>query len=448
MIRMRSKKIELKLNPEQRKLCAKSAGTSRYAYNWKLGKLIAEYEANKALATMYGLDKVPSTMGTAIDWHKEWNRIKKTDKYKWIYETSKCTGQEALRDLQVAFRKFFAKKGGYPKFKKKQVNDSFRLTGYIYVGYDWVQLPGIGKVKLKEKGYTTKDKDEKLNVSQITVSRQADHWFISYLHKEEITQIPKTPINEISSDEYDVVGIDLGVKDLAITSYGETFSNPKSYKEHLMKLKRYQRSVSRKKKGSNNKKKTIFKLSRLHKRIADIRNDAAHKMTTQMVKTKPKMIVIESLKPKNMSKNRKMAKSILDASFGRIKELFTYKSQWTGIHLVQAPIFYASSKFCSSCGYMKKDLKLEDRDWVCPVCGEHHDRDVNAARNLRFFGLWLLNKITVSSTGLACSEGERFPNVNWDSFPQHRDGRLQFLKEQCLSMKQEFKYTQDFALCA
>ena len=163
---MRGKRIELKLNPEQRKLCAKSAGTSRYAYNWKLGKLIGEYEANKALATMYGLDKVPSTMGTAIDWHKEWNMIKKQEDHTWIYETSKCTGQEALRDLQVAFRKFFTKSGGYPKFKKKNVNDSFRLTGSVYVGYDWVQLPGIGKVKLKEKGYSTKDKDGKIDLPQ------------------------------------------------------------------------------------------------------------------------------------------------------------------------------------------------------------------------------------------------------------------------------------------
>jgi IS605 OrfB family transposase len=170
-------------------------------------------------------------------------------------------------------------------------------------------------------------------------------------------------------------------------------------------------------------------------------------MTTQVVKTKPKVLVIESLKPKNMSKNRKLAGSILDASFGKIKMQFQYKSEWNGIRLVMAPIFYASSKFCSSCGYKKEDLKLEDRDWVCPVCGEHHDRDVNAARNLRFFGLWLLDKITVSSTGLACSESECFPNVDRDLFPAHRDGRLQFFTEQCLSMKQEFK-SQDFALVA
>jgi putative transposase len=445
MIRMRSHRIELKLNDEQRKQCAKSAGISRYAYNWKLGKLSDEYEALKALATMYGLDKVPNIMGNAMTWHKEWNILK--NEKEWIREASKCCGQEALRDLQGAYAKFFKKQGGYPKFHKKGVNDSFRLTGAVYIGYDWVKLPNIGLVKLKERGYVPVDKDGKIELPQITISRQADHWFVSFLLREDAPEVTKATWDEITADEYDVVGLDLGIKDLAITSYGETYDNPKAYKKKVQRLKRYQRSVSRKKKGSKNRKKAITKLSRLHKQVADIRTDASHKMTTQVVKTKPKVLVIESLKPKNMSKNRKLAGSILDASFGKIKMQFQYKSEWSGIRLVMAPIFYASSKFCSSCGYKKEDLKLEDRDWVCPVCGEHHDRDVNAARNLRFFGLWLLDKITVSSTGLACSESECFPNVDWGLFPAHRDGRLQFFTEQCLSMKQEFKNTQ-FALVA
>ena len=445
MIRMRSYRIELKLNQEQRKMCAKSAGTSRYAYNWMLGKVTGEYEANKALATMYGLDKVPSTMGNAKSWHKEWNVLKKEK--EWIYETSKCCGQESLRDLEGAFKKFFKNTGGYPKFHKKGVNDSFRLTGAIYVGYDWVQLPNIGIVKLKESGYVPVEKDGEIELPQITVSRQADHWFVSFLLREDAPDITKATWDEITADEYDVVGLDMGIKSLAVTSYGESFDNPKAYKKKVQRLKRYQRSVSRKKKGSKNRKKAITKLSRLHKQVADIRSDASHKMTTQVVKTKPKVLVIESLKPNNMSKNRKLAGSILDSAFGKIKLQFQYKSEWNGIRLVMAPMFYASSKFCSSCGYKNEDLKLEDREWICPVCGEHHDRDVNAAKNLRFYGLWLLDKITVSSTGLACSESECFPNVDRDLFPAHRDGRLQFFLEQCSSMKQEFK-RQNFALVA
>lgn len=446
MIRMRSYRIELKLNDEQRRLCLKSAGTSRYAYNWMLDIISDEYDANKALATMYGLDKVPSTMGTAIDWHKEWNKLKKVDGFKWIYETSKCCGQEALRDLQVAYQKFFKKLGGYPKKKKKGSHDSFRLTGTIKIGYDWVQLPTIGIIKLKEKGYAV-NKDEQVALPQITVSRQADHWFVSFLLREEVPEVTKATWDEITDDEYDVIGVDLGIKDLAITSYGETFHNPKAYKQKIQRLKRYQRSVSRKNKGSKNKKKAILRLSRIHKQVADIRNDACHKMTTSVVKIKPKVLVIESLKSKNMSKNRKLASSILDSAFGKIKLQFQYKSEWNGIHLVQAPIFYASSKFCSSCGYKHENLKLEDREWICPVCGEHHDRDVNADRNLRFFGLWLLDLLPVSSTDIACSTDVCQLNDGGDLSPPHRDGRLQFFTEQCLSMKQEFKFKQ-FALVA
>lgn len=437
MIRMRSYRIELKLNDEQRSLCIRSAGTSRYAYNWMLDKLTDEYEANKSLAIMYGLSKVPSTMGTAIDWHKEWCKLKKNPEFKWIYETSKCCGQEALRDLQIAYTKFFKKLGGYPKKKKKDVNDSFRISSNAYITYDSIQIAGIGKVKLKEKGYVA-GKDKTIDLSQITVSRKADHWFVSFLLREEVVDVNKSALDEITDDEYDVIGVDLGIKDLAITSYGETFHNPKAYKQKIQRLKRYQRMVSRKKKGSNNKKKAILKLSRIHKQVADIRNDACHKMTTSVVKIKPKVLVIESLKPKNMSKNRKLASSILDSAFGKIKVQFHYKTEWNGIHLVQAPTFYASSKFCSSCGYKKEDLKLEDRDWVCPVCGERHDRDVNAARNLRFFGLWLMDLLPVSSTGVACSPDEYQTSDKLDLSKYHRDGRLQFFIEQCSSKKQEF----------
>lgn len=430
---MRSYRIELKLNSDQRRLCAMSAGVSRYAYNWMLERVSAEYEANKSLAVMYGLSKVPSTMGSAMDWHREWCQFKQSN--RWIYEVSKCCGQEALRDLQVAFSRFFKKTGGYPKKKKKGLNDSFRVTGSVYVGYDMVQIPGIGKIKLKERGYAV---TEKTALTQATLSRQADRWFVSFLLKEECVDIQKPTLDEISNDEYDVIGLDLGIKDLAITSYGEVFHNPKAYKSNVTKLKRYQRMVSRKKKGSNNKQKARYKLARLHKRVADIRSDACHKMTTAVVKTKPKVIVIESLKPKNMSKNRKLAGSILDSAFGMIKNQLIYKSEWNGIHLAQAPTFYASSKFCSNCGHKNESLKLSDRDWVCPCCGSHHDRDVNAAQNLRFYGLWLLDLIPVSSTGYACPDDSIHSDAATAMPSPHRDGRLQFFNEQCSPMKQEF----------
>jgi len=426
---MRGYRLELKLNQSQRVLCAKSAGTSRFAYNWKLDKLISEYEANKALAIMYGLNKVPSTFGSAIDWHKDWVLLK--TELPWIRETSKCCGQEALRDLEVAFKRFFINKSGYPKFKKRGQRDSFRLTGSVYIASDYVQLPNLGKIRLKERNYPILE--GKCLLSQATVSRQCDRWYVSFLLPETVDVPDLASIESI--EECDILGVDLGIKELAITSEGETFENPKAYKKHLVKLKRYQRMVSRRVKGSKNKQKAITKLSRIHKRVAGIRNDSVHKLTTSLVKTKPKVIVIETLKPKNMSKNHKLASAVLDSSFGKIKDTLKYKCAWNGVHLIMAPAFYASSKYCSVCGHKHNDLKLSDREWTCSYCGTHLDRDVNAAKNLQYLGLWMIDKhspsgeSTVSSTGSdACG-----------------DERLQFLTEQCSSMKQEFK-SQNHAL--
>lgn len=419
-MKMRSYKLELKLNQNQMRLCYKSSGTSRFAYNWKLKIINDNYEAAKIEANG---GNVKCKLGSAIDWHKEWVLLK--NEFPWIRETSKCCGQESLRDLEIAFKIFFSKKSGYPKFKKKGQKDSFRLTDHIFISSDRIQLPGIGKVRLKEKFYPILE--GKIKLSQVTVSRQADRWFVSFFIKED-EELPTLPNqNEIESS--DIVGVDLGIKELAITSDGQTFENPRAYKSKIKKLKKYQRRVSRKQKGSKNRKKAVMKLSRVHKQISDIRNDAVHKLTTSLVKTKPKMLVIETLKPKNMSKNHKLAGAILDSSFGKIKTTLKYKCEWEGIHLIMAPMFYASSKYCSCCGHKNNELTLSDREWTCKNCCVRHDRDVNAAKNLQYFGLWLIDKhlverpTTVSSTGsYACG-----------------DERLQFLTEQCSSVKQEFK---------
>jgi len=428
---IRSYRLELKLNKSQEILCRKSAGTSRFVYNWKLKQLNDNYKNAKMYADEHNI-KIECELGTFFDWCKELT-ILKNDR-PWLREVSKCCGQKALKDLSVAYKRFFSKKSGYPKFKKKGQKDSFRLDGSTYISSDYIQLPLMGRVRLKEKCYPILDGRFKL--SQATVSRQADRWFVSFFIKEDI-ELPKTiSIENIKDNE--ILGIDLGIKELAITSDGQTFENPKAYKSKLNKLKRYQRRVSRKQKGSNNRKKAIKKLAKVHKRISDIRNDCVQKLTTSLVKTKPKMIVIENLKPKNMSKNHNLASSILDSSFGKIKQTLKYKCEWNGIHLIEAHPFYASSKFCSICGNKHKELKLSDREWICKSCGTEHDRDINAAKNLQYFGLWMIdkhfdeNQTTVSSTGCkACG-----------------DERSQFLIEQCSSMKQEFKLQNISRLCS
>lgn len=417
---MRSYRIELKLNQGQRVLCAKSAGTSRFAYNWKLRNLIEQYEKAKLEANG---GKVKCDFGNAIAWHKDWVNLKV--ELPWIRETSKCCGQESLRDLQIAFQRFFSKKSGYPKFKKRGQRDSFRLTGSVYIASDYVQLPNLGKIKLKEKNYPILE--GKCLLSQATVSRQCDRWYVSFLLPETVEDPKFATVNEI--EECDILGVDLGIKELAITSEGETFENPKAYKKHIQRLKKYQRMVSRRAKGSKNKQKAITRLSKVHKRVADIRNDTVHKLTTSLVRTKPKIIVIETLKPKNMSKNHKLASAVLDSSFGKIKDTLKYKCAWNGVHLIMAPTFYASSKYCSICGHKHNELKLSDREWTCSSCGTHLDRDVNAAKNLQYLGLWMIDKHSPS--------GES--TVSFTESYACGDERLQFLTEQCSSMKQEFK---------
>jgi len=418
-------RLELKLNKMQRVLCTKSAGTARFAYNNKLKQLSESYEHAKVEAIEQGLKKPNCKFGNAIDWHKEWVRLKA--KFPWIRETSKCCGQEALRDLEGAFKRFFAKKAGYPAFKRRGVKDAFRLTGTIKVGTNYVQLPTFGKVKLKELGYVVSEGE--LSVAQATVKRQADRWYVSFCLDNGVPDQPLTTLSTVEMS--DIVGLDLGTKELGINSEGEIFENPKAYKAHLVRLKRYQRRVSRKQKGSSNKKKVIFKLSRVHRRIANIRSDAAHKMTTTLAKAKSKILVIESLRPKNMSKNHNLAGSILDAAFGRIKTLLTYKCKREGVRLIHAPTFYASSKYCSCCGWKYKELSLSEREWTCRGCGTHHDRDVNAAKNLQFFAGWLLDLVGSASTK---TDTESSSGINACG-----DERLQFLIEQCSSMKQEFK---------
>jgi putative transposase len=414
---MKSFRIEIKPTKEQAKLIQQSCDVARFAYNWMLGIKIGERAALESLAKMWDLEKVPSIHGSSIDWNKEWVKFKK-DK-KWITDVSKCCGSNALRDLETAFKRFFVKKSKYPKFKKKGQRESFRVDCNVFVDYDKVQIPGIGKIKLKECGYAT---DKRIQLSSATIFGDVDRWFVSFFIKTT-NALPTLPdIKTITESE--IIGVDLGIKELAVTSDGETFVNPKAYKRYLKRLKRCQRQVSRKQKGSNSRKKAVTKLARLHRKIRNIRKDASNKLTTSVVKTKPKLVVIETLKPKNMMKNHNLAGSISDASFGEIKRQFEYKTLWNGIHLVKAPQFYASSKFCSCCGAKKNDLKLSDREWKCSSCGADHDRDLNASQNLKFFGCWLLGlENTVSYTGINASGDER----------------LQFFREQCSSMKLEFE---------
>lgn len=408
-----SYKIELKPNKEQIKQFRLNAGVARYAYNWALEKHNNLCEQAKKEAEEQGLSKVIYPKPDAYKWQKEFVPIK--NESDWLHKASKWASQEALLNLQIAFERFFKGLGKYPK-RKNGRKDSFtvRVTA---VGYDYIKLPKIRKVRLKRKGFAT---DKEVKVSYITVTREADRWVCSFYIKGK-TSVSPTPQQLTNISHNEITGLDLGIKDLAISSDGQVFPNPKAYKKNQLKLEKLQRKLSRQQKGSKNRNKTKTKIQRLHRKIANIRKDCSNKLTSSVTKSGTKLLVLETLKPVNMSKNHKLAGAILDSAFGEINRQFNYKCELRGIHLVKAPQFYASSKFCSCCGKKNNELTLDVREWKCSTCGAEHDRDFNAAQNLKYFGSWMINNTEGYSGIYACG-----------------DERFQFLTEQCSSTKQEF----------
>ena len=360
---LRGYRTELDPNNVQRTLLLKSAGAARFAYNWGLNRKQEVYAMNQL--------PVPHIKNpTAIDLHRELNLLKKTD-LPWFYEVSKCAPQEALRNLDNAFDRFFKGLGEYPKFKsKKNGIGSFTITtGAMKVSSDHIQIPMVGNVRLKERDYIPVE----LKVQSITVSEKAGRWFVSVRVKEETGE--PVPIKG------PVAGIDVGSLKLATISDGKVFENPRAFRRNERKNARLQRSLARKKKGSNNRRKARMKVSRIDARIANIRKNAIHELTTYLAKTKS-VNVIETLNVNGMLKNHNLAKSIADAALGEIGRQMVYKCKWYGSLLFKAGPYYPSTKRCSGCGHVKEDFPLDERIYECEVCGLVIDRDLNAARNL------------------------------------------------------------------
>ncbi|MGD9394816.1 MAG: RNA-guided endonuclease TnpB family protein [Candidatus Thorarchaeota archaeon] len=309
----------------------------------------------------------------AMKQHKLLNSLKK-DQFSWMYETSKCAPQEALRDLHRAFQNFYrgfksGKRVGFPRFKRRGVRDSFRLTGTIRFEGQKIQLPRIGKVKIKEKRKSYFSG----RILSATVRRGANRWFVSVTVEEDLAD--PSPIKGPA------VGVDLGIKTLATLSDGTTFANPRALGRRLRKLKQLSKSLSRKKKGSKNRKKAKLRLAKMYLRIFNIRQDTLHKLTTHLAKSHSK-VVIEDLCVSGMMKNRRLARVIADVGFFKFRRHLEYKCQWYGSELVVASRTFPSSKMCSRCGHRKMELSLSEREYHCEECGLVIDRDFNAALNL------------------------------------------------------------------
>lgn len=364
MIRHSAYRFELDPNNCTRTLLFKHAGVARFAWNWSLARRIERFN------TQEGKEKFTDSMKE----HKVLVSLKGTE-FPWMYEVSKCAPQEALRNLDKAFKNFWSRRKegvGFPKFKKKNGSrDSFTLNGIVKVLDRHIQLPRIGKVRVKDKI----DGRVKGRILSATVSRTADRWFVSILTEQDLPE--PQPV------QGPAVGLDLGIKSFAVCSCQNELTkvnSPKPLRSALKKLARAQRAHSRKKKGSNNSKKSSLRVSKIHARVTSIRQDFLHKLSTSLTKTKS-TIVIEDLNVRGMVKNRHLSRSIADQGWGEFRRQLEYKSKWYGSTVVVADRWFASSKICSSCGIKREKLALAEREWTCS-CGYVHDRDENAAKNL------------------------------------------------------------------
>lgn len=368
-------KIALDPNNVQATYFARAAGTARFAYNWALAEWKRQYEA-------WNLDNsLPKPSQAAL--RRQLNAIKR-EQFPWMLEVTKNAPQMAIIQLGDAFKNFFAGRSRYPQFRKKGVHDRFTLTNDQFsIDGSRIRIPNLGWVRMCEPlRFTGK-------IMSATVSRVADRWFVS------ITVDTQNDLPLPKAENQGAVGVDLGVSALATLSTGETITGPRPHKALLNRLRRLSRSLSRKQKGSANRKKAKAKLARLHARIANIRADALHKLTSDLT-SRFRTIGIEDLNVRGMVKNRHLSRSIADMGFFEFRRQLEYKSLRRGGQVVVAERFFASSKTCSACGHRLDALPLSVREWACPACGVIHDRDVNAATNLK--------NLAVSSTVSACGE--------------------------------------------
>jgi putative transposase len=324
---------------------------------------------------------------SAIDLHKEIVRLKRElpEYYGWLYGVSKCAPQEAAVNFERAMSAYFKGYGdgrnvGKPVFKRKRVGaGSVRLTGTIKLFEKHIQLPTLGKVRLKESGYIPYDRPD-VHINSVTVVYEAGKWYVSVNVCETVTVPMRTK-------SVTVKGFDMGVNSLVTDSDGVHYGNPRHTKKAEAKLRRLHRCVSRKVKGSNRRKKAILRLSREYQRVRNRRKDGLHKCTTSIAADpNVDVYVVEDLNIAGMVKNHKLAKSISDCGWGVLIRQLEYKCEWVGKRVIVAPRFYASSKLCSKCGEKNESLTLKDRVFVCPRCGHEMDRDENAAVNLRHYG--------------------------------------------------------------
>ncbi|MEH1782246.1 MAG: RNA-guided endonuclease TnpB family protein [Nostoc sp.] len=348
---------------EQETLLKRTMGCARLVYNRALA---ARTEAWYEKSERVGYEKT-STMLT--NW-------KKQEDLQFLNDVSSVPLQQGLRHLQTAFTNFFAGRAKYPNFKKKHNGGNAEFTKAAFKFRDGQVFLAKSPTALAIRWSRQLPQGAEPSTISVKLSPNG-RWTVSILVDVEIQRLPESAKQ---------VGIDLGISSLVALSTGEKIANPKGFKAKKAKLRKAQKSLSRKQKGSNNRHKARVKVAIVHAQISDARNDFLHKLTTRLVREN-QLIAVEDLSVKNMVKNRKLALSISDASWGELVRQLEYKCDAAGRNFVKIDRWFPSSKRCGHCGYVVDKLSLNIREWDCPKCGTHHDRDINASKNILAAGL-------------------------------------------------------------
>lgn len=348
---------------EQKRILAQTFGCCRYVYNWALRQRTdAYYQHGERLyyqATAHRLVM-----------------LKKQEETLWLNEVSSVALQQALRHLETAFRNFFEGRADYPTFKKKR---NQQAATYASNAFTWnARALTLAKMDAPLDITWHRPLPDGCKPSSLTITKdEADRYFVSILVEEDIAPLEVTP---------KMVGLDLGLKSMVITSDGHTYGNPKFFVKDEKKLAKAQRCHAKKKKGSKNRAKARLKVARIHTKIADRRRDYQHQLSVRIIREN-QVVCVESLHVKNMVKNHRLAKAISDVGWSECVRQLEYKAEWYGRTLVRIDKWYPSSKRCFDCGHLLDSLPLDVRSWICPECGVQHDRDINAAKNVLAAGL-------------------------------------------------------------
>lgn len=373
---MKAYKYRLNPNEEQRMFFEKSFGCARYVYNWALNLRNEAYQKDR----------------THISWVeicKRLTKLKKQEATFWLNEVAAQSLQNSIRNMNSALTRFFSEKRGFPKFKTKKGRQSFQLVQYVRINFDnhKVKLPKIGWVNFY------KNQEFSGTIVTATVSKSpTGKYYISILVDDGRELPTNAPITYETS-----VGIDVGLKDFAVLSNGQVFENPKYLEKAEKRLKVLQRRLSKKQKGSNRRERARLVVAKAYEKVKNCRTDYIHKVSSKIIREN-QTVIIEDLNVDGMMKNHNLAKHIGSASWSEFFRQLQYKAKWAGVNLIRIGRFDPSSKMCL-CGVVNKDLVLSQREWDCPNCGRHNDRDLLAAINIKRFGLQGQNLMITSPAG-------------------------------------------------